>query len=177
HYTGSDLDGCYLGVDYLKDYVTEHKLVTGKKVAVIGGGNTAIDCARTAVRDGADTTLIYRRTRDEMPAEDYEIVEAEHEGVKFHFLTNPAENIADANGRVCQVKLEKMALGEPDASGRRSPKATGEFFIEEFDTVIAAVSQKADLSFLDNETIELPLTRWNTSDAHPETMHSGVENI
>ncbi|GAL03166.1 NAD-dependent formate dehydrogenase alpha subunit [Photobacterium aphoticum] len=95
HYTGSDLDGCYLGVDYLKDYVTDKQYTTGKKVAVIGGGNTAIDCARTAVRDGADTTLIYRRTRDEMPAEDYEIAEAEHEGVKFHFLTNPVENMAD----------------------------------------------------------------------------------
>ncbi|MCG7586951.1 FAD-dependent oxidoreductase, partial [Photobacterium sp. OFAV2-7] len=119
NYTGSDLDGCYLGVDYLKDYVTGHQYTTGKKVAVIGGGNTAIDCARTAVRDGADTTLIYRRTRDEMPAEDYEILEAEHEGVKFHFLTNPVENIADTSGRVCEIKLEKMALGEPDASGRR----------------------------------------------------------
>ncbi len=108
---------------------------------MIGGGNTAIDCARTARRAGADTTLIYRRTRDEMPAEDYEIVEAEHEGVKFHFLTNPAENIADENGRVKAIRLERMALGEPDASGRRSPKPTGEFFTEAFDTVIAAVSQ------------------------------------
>lgn len=125
HYQGSEFDGCYLGVDYLKDYVTDKQYTTGKKVAVIGGGNTAIDCARTAVRAGADTTLIYRRTRDEMPAEDYEIVEAEHEGVKFHFLTNPVENIADENGRVCNVKLEKMALGEPDASGRRRLKQQG----------------------------------------------------
>ena len=94
NYPGSDLDGCYLGVDYLKDYVTEQHYTTGQKVAVIGGGNTAIDCARTARRAGADTTLIYRRTREEMPAEDYEIEEAEHEGVKFLFLTNPAENLA-----------------------------------------------------------------------------------
>ena len=176
-YSGSDFDGCYLGVDYLKDYVTDGNYTTGKKVAVIGGGNTAIDCARTAVRDGADTTLIYRRTRAEMPAEDYEILEAEHEGVKFHFLTNPVENIADANGRVCEIKLEKMALGEPDASGRRRPEKTGEYFTEAFDTVIAAVSQKPDLSFMDKETLDLPLTRWNTQDAHPDTMHSGVGNI
>lgn len=165
NYPGSDLDGCYLGVDYLKDYVTEQNYVTGKKVAVIGGGNTAIDCARTARRAGADTTLIYRRTRDEMPAEDYEIVEAEHEGVKFHFLTNPAENIADENGRVKEIRLERMALGEPDASGRRSPKPTGEFFTEAFDTVIAAVSQKPDLSFLENDELSIPLTRWNTSES------------
>ncbi|MGR2931108.1 formate dehydrogenase subunit alpha [Vibrio vulnificus] len=176
-YPGSDLDGCYLGVDYLKDFVTEQRFITGKKVAVIGGGNTAIDCARTAVRTGADTTLIYRRTRDEMPAEDYEIEEAEHEGVKFHFLTNPAENIADEQGRVCSVKLEKMALGAPDASGRRRPEATGEYFTEVFDTVIAAVSQQADLSFMQGEALTLPLTRWNTADANPETMHSGTGNI
>ncbi|EPW5498239.1 formate dehydrogenase subunit alpha [Vibrio vulnificus] len=176
-YPGSDLDGCYLGVDYLKDFVTEQRFTTGKKVAVIGGGNTAIDCARTAVRTGADTTLIYRRTRDEMPAEDYEIEEAEHEGVKFHFLTNPAQNIADGHGRVCSVTLEKMALGAPDASGRRRPEATGEYFTEAFDTVIAAVSQQADLSFMQGEALTLPLTRWNTADANPETMHSGTGNI
>ncbi|EIO4076625.1 formate dehydrogenase subunit alpha [Vibrio vulnificus] len=176
-YPGSDLDGCYLGVDYLKDFVTEQRFITGKKVAVIGGGNTAIDCARTAVRTGADTTLIYRRTRDEMPAEDYEIEEAEHEGVKFHFLTNPAQNIADEHGRVCSVTLEKMALGAPDASGRRRPEATGEYFTEAFDTVIAAVSQQADLSFMQGEALTLPLTRWNTADANPETMHSGTGNI
>ncbi|MGR5261029.1 formate dehydrogenase subunit alpha [Vibrio astriarenae] len=177
NYTGSDLDGCYLGVDYLKDYVTEKTHRTGKKVAVIGGGNTAIDCARTAVRDGADTTLIYRRTRAEMPAEDYEIEEAEHEGVKFHFLTNPAENIADDAGRVSAIRLEKMALGPADASGRRSPKATGEFFTEEFDTVIAAVSQKPDLSFMDEEALQIPLTRWNTADVNPDTLHTGTGNI
>ncbi|EJG1151157.1 FAD-dependent oxidoreductase, partial [Vibrio parahaemolyticus] len=177
NYPGSDLDGCYLGVDYLKDYVTEQNYVTGKKVAVIGGGNTAIDCARTARRAGADTTLIYRRTRDEMPAEDYEIVEAEHEGVKFHFLTNPVENIADENGRVKAIRLERMALGEPDASGRRSPKPTGEFFTEAFDTVIAAVSQKPDLSFLENDDLSIPLTRWNTSESDSQTMHTGTGNI
>ncbi|MGF1817582.1 FAD-dependent oxidoreductase, partial [Vibrio splendidus] len=177
NYPGSELGGCYLGVDYLKDYVTDQQFITGKKVAVIGGGNTAIDCARTAVRDGADTTLIYRRTRDEMPAEDYEIEEAEHEGVKFHFLTNPAENIADENGHVSEIRLERMALGPADASGRRSPKPTGEFFVEAFDTVIAAVSQKPDLSFMDNEAIDIPLTRWNTADADPQTMHTGTGNI
>ncbi|MGL6260762.1 formate dehydrogenase subunit alpha [Vibrio sp. WXL210] len=177
NYTGSDLDGCYLGVDYLKDYVTEKNYTTGKKVAVIGGGNTAIDCARTAVRDGAETTLIYRRTRAEMPAEDYEIEEAEHEGVKFHFLTNPAENLADEDGRVNAIRLEKMELGPADASGRRSPKATGEFFTEAFDTVIAAVSQKPDLSFMDDEALQIPLTRWNTADVNPDTLHTGTGNI
>ncbi|MCV5687649.1 FAD-dependent oxidoreductase, partial [Escherichia coli] len=112
-----------------------------------------------------------------MPAEDYEIVEAEHEGVKFHFLTNPAENIADENGRVKEIRLERMALGEPDASGRRSPKPTGEFFTEAFDTVIAAVSQKPDLSFLENDELSIPLTRWNTSESDSQPMHTGTGNI
>ncbi|MBZ6067814.1 formate dehydrogenase subunit alpha [Aeromonas schubertii] len=176
-YPGSTLEGCYLGVDYLKDRMLEQRLTTGKRVAVIGGGNTAIDCARTAVRLGAETTLIYRRTRAEMPAEAYEIDEAEHEGVRFLMLTNPVENLADETGRVCQVRLEKMALGEPDASGRRRPEPTGEFMVEAFDTVIAAVSQKPDLSFMEREFMPLPFTRWQTLASHPETMHSGHHNL
>lgn len=176
-YPGSDLAGCYLGVDYLKDYVTDQTYTTGQTVAVIGGGNTAIDCARTARRTGAATTLIYRRTRDEMPAEAYEIEEAEHEGVNFLFLTNPVQNISDDNGRVNAVKLEKMVLGEPDDSGRRRPQTTGEFFTLEFDTVIAAVSQQPDLSFLDNERLSIPLTRWNTAQTDARTMHTGTGNI
>ncbi|MGZ9896972.1 formate dehydrogenase subunit alpha [Shewanella gaetbuli] len=182
NYPGSDLAGCYLGVDYLKDHCTNKSFNIGKKVAVIGGGNTAIDCARTAVRDGCDVTLIYRRTREEMPAEPYEIHEAEVEGVKFHLLTNPIENIADNNGRVSQVVFDKMQLGEPDASGRRSPKATGETFTEQFDTVIAAVSQTTDLSFLQDPdshltTGELALSRWNTFIGCEHTMSAGIEKL
>lgn len=176
-YKGSDLDGCFLGVDFLKDNVLERKLDIGKKVAVIGGGNTAIDCARTALRRGAEVTLIYRRTRDAMPAEPYEVDEAEHEGIKFRFLTNPTENIADKSGRVTQVVLEKMALGAPDASGRRRPQPTGETIVESFDTVIAAVSQQTDTRFLDGESIHLNMSRWNTINVDEKSMFSGVENI
>ena len=177
NYQGTDLNGHYLGVDFLKDQMLDKHCIIGKKVAVIGGGNTAIDCARTALRLGAHTTLIYRRTREEMPAESYEIEEAEHEGVNFLFLTNPVENIADENGHICQVKLETMALGKPDASGRCSPKATGEYIYAEFDTVIAAVSQKTDTRFLDNDTVKLPINRWNTLDTDEQTMYSGVDKI
>ncbi|MCL1066099.1 formate dehydrogenase subunit alpha [Shewanella olleyana] len=182
NYPGSDLTGCYLGVDYLRDYRTEQTFTIGKKVAVIGGGNTAIDCARTAVRAGHDVTLIYRRTRDAMPAEPYEIHEAEVEGVKFHFLTNPVENISDENGQVTAINLAKMALGEPDSSGRRSPKATGETFIEAFDTVIAAVSQTPDMSFLEHPDSyltsgEIALSRWNTFIGCEHTMSAGVDKL
>ncbi|MBV7314730.1 formate dehydrogenase subunit alpha [Shewanella sp. NIFS-20-20] len=181
-YPGADLAGCYLGVDYLKDFCTEQTLVTGNKVAVIGGGNTAIDCARTAVRTGADVTLIYRRTRADMPAEPYEIHEAEVEGVKFHFLTNPLENLSDDHGRVKAITLSKMALTEPDASGRRSPKATGETFTEDFDTVIAAVSQTPDMDFLSQPQNQLSngklaLTRWNTFAGCEHTMSAGIEKL
>ncbi|WP_192021561.1 formate dehydrogenase subunit alpha [Shewanella sp. WPAGA9] len=182
NYPGSDLTGCYLGVDYLRDYCTDKSYNIGKKVAVIGGGNTAIDCARTAVRAGHDVTIIYRRTRDAMPAEPYEIHEAEVEGVKFHFLTNPVENISDENGQVTAINLAKMALGEPDSSGRRSPKATGETFIEAFDTVIAAVSQTPDMSFLEHPDSyltsgEIALSRWNTFIGCEHTMSAGVDKL
>ncbi len=168
-YPGSDLDGCYLGVDYLKDAATEHNYVTGKRVAIIGGGNTAIDCARTALRLGAKVTLIYRRTLAEMPAEEYEIEEAKHEGVTFQFLANPVENLGDENGRVRAVKLEKMKLGQPDPSGRRQPIPTGEVVEMKFDTVISAISQKTDTSIFAD--IDLPLTRWGTADVTKESMH------
>ena len=179
NYPGTDLDGCYLGVDYLRDYCTDKRYKTGKRVAVIGGGNTAIDCARTALRDGAKVTLIYRRTRDEMPAEAYEIEEAEHEGVEFFFLTNPIENHSDDHGRVNAITFEKMALGEPDASRRRRPVATGETFTDAFDTVIPAVSQVPDMEFLQQPqdqlvTGELALSRWNTFEGCDHTMSAGL---
>jgi formate dehydrogenase major subunit len=178
---GSNLKGCFLGVDYLKDLVLGKKIALEKKVAVIGGGNTAIDCARTALRKGSEVTLIYRRTRKEMPAEAYEVDAAEEEGIKFYFLTNPVENIG-RNGKLKTVKFEKMKLGEPDESGRCRPEPTGEFFKEEFGSVIAAISQAPDVDFLKEEENkingkEIPLTRWLTAVADEETQYTGVKNI
>lgn len=177
----NDLKGCYLGVDFLKDVVLGKKPKISKKVAVVGGGNTAIDCARTAKRLGAEVTIIYRRTRKEMPAESYEVDAAEEEGIKFHFLTNPVENI-EKSGKLSKIKLEKMKLGKPDASGRRRPLPTGKFFQEKYGTVIAAISQKPNVEFLaekENKISgkELPLTRWNTIKADEETQYTGIKNI
>ncbi|MFA0085244.1 formate dehydrogenase subunit alpha [Vibrio sp. 10N.261.51.F12] len=172
-YSGSDLPGCILGVDFLKDMMTNQSFKVGKKVAVIGGGNTAIDCARTAIREGAKTTIIYRRTRHEMPAELHEIEAAELEGVRFRFLTNPVENMADSDGRVNQIELEIMELGEPDSSGRRRPVSTGKTIIESFDTVISALSQKPDADFLKAAKHSLPLTDWGTAASDSESMHHG----
>ena len=97
-------------------------IVYGKHVAVIGGGNTAMDSVRTALRLGAESaTIIYRRSEEEMPARIEEVKHAKEEGVKFLTLHNPIEYLADEKGKVCKVRLQKMELGEPDASGRRSP--------------------------------------------------------
>jgi formate dehydrogenase major subunit len=177
---GSDLEGVLLGVDFLKDFALGKEIDLGKKVAIVGGGNTAIDCARTAVRMGAEVTLVYRRTRQEMPAEAYEVDAAEEEGVKFHFLTNPAE-MYGINGKLKTVKLEIMELGEPDDSGRRRPKPTGKFFEDDYDTVIAAISQSPEVEFLTQTENQIKgrewkLTRWMTADADEDTMF-WVDNV
>jgi glutamate synthase (NADPH/NADH) small chain len=94
---------------------------THQRVAVLGGGNVAMDCARTALRLGAEATILYRRSRDELPARLEEVENAEEENVKFMFLTLPVRSLADENSRVCALECIRMELGEPDASGRRSP--------------------------------------------------------
>ena len=178
---GSDLPGCYLGVDYLKDYMLGREVKTGKKVCVVGGGNTAIDCARTARRLGADVTVVYRRTRKEMPAEAYEVDAAEEEGVKFHFLANPVEYLGDEQG-IKKIVIEKMKLGEPDSSGRRRPEPTGEYFNEEYDTVIAAISQIPEIELFAAEDNQvdgqvLPLTRWSTAEVNEKLLYTGLKNV
>ena len=155
---GENLDGVYGGIDFLRSVIEGNPFELGKKVAVCGGGNTAMDACRTAVRLGADEVyVVYRRTRDEMPAEKLEIDEAEEEGVIYKFLTNPAE-IIGADGKVSAVKLQVMELGEPDASGRRSPvPVEGKFEILQVDSVIMAIGQQTDVNGLDG----LELTRKN----------------
>lgn len=141
--TGEEIEGVVGGIDFLRKVSLNEPILTGKRIAVVGGGNTAMDCARTAVRLGAEeVSVIYRRTRAEMPAEDIEIDEAEEEGVNFKFLTNPLEFIADDKGHLAKVRLQKMQLGEPDASGRRSPvPIPGEEEVLEVDTLCMAIGQ------------------------------------
>ncbi|MDO5124578.1 MAG: FAD-dependent oxidoreductase [Eubacteriales bacterium] len=142
---GEELEGVVGGIDFLQKVALGKDTGMGKNVAVVGGGNTAMDACRTAVRLGAENVyVIYRRTRAEMPAEDIEIAEAMEEGVEFKFLTNPDEYLGE-NGKVTQVKLQVMELGEPDASGRRAPVAVeGKFETLDVDTVIAAIGQKVN---------------------------------
>lgn len=144
---GEELSGVFGGIDFLREVNSGNIPEIGKKVAVIGGGNTAMDACRAAVRCGAEEVyVIYRRTREEAPAEDIEISEAIEEGVSFKFLRNPAE-IIGVNGKVKAVKLQVMEQGEPDSSGRRLPvPVEGEFEFIEVDSVISAIGQKAELS-------------------------------
>ncbi len=156
---GDKLQGVLGGIDMLKEVNLGGRPDLGKNVAVVGGGNVAMDACRTAVRLGAENVyVIYRRTRAEAPAEDLEIEEALEEGVDFKWLTNPAEIIGE-NGKVTQIKLQVMELGEPDASGRRSPvPVEGKFEILDVDTVISAIGQRCALEGFE----ALELTRKGT---------------
>lgn len=143
---GDDAKGVVGGIEFLKD-ASEHKEtgVAGKIVAVVGGGNTAMDCCRTAKRLGAAKVYnFYRRTEAEMPAEAEEIAEAKEEGIEFCYLVSPTEIIVKDQG-VSAVKLQKMELGEPDESGRRRPvPIPGEFETIEVDLLFAAIGQKVE---------------------------------
>ena len=142
---GEELGGVSTGIDFLRRVNQGEKPELGSDVAVIGGGNVAIDVARSALRLGAENvTIIYRRSRDEMPAADDEIAEAEEEGVKFRFLASPVEILGD--GKCESLKLERMELGESDARGRRKAVGTGRFETVPVTAVISAIGQKIDLS-------------------------------
>ena len=178
---GSDLEGCFLGVDFLKAHALGNSPDLGLKVAIVGGGNTAVDCARTAVRKGCEVSVIYRRTKTEMPAEPAEISACEQEGVKFYYLANPVEYIGKG-GHLTSVKIEKMRLGEPDKSGRRRPEPTGEYFELPFDSIIAAISQvpEVDIFTQENNYIAdkiLPVSRWQTAIVDESTMFTGLGNV
>lgn len=149
HYTGENLPGVWDSLEFIKAIKTGHPVDVGSRVAVIGGGNTAIDVAREALRLGAvEVTLYYRRTENEMPAYDHEIEEAREEGVHYQFLTNPIRFIGE--DRLEKVEFEYMKLGEPDSSGRPRPeKIPGTEFTVRTDTVIKAIGQKKRTDFLD----------------------------
>ena len=145
---GEELEGVYGGVDFLREVNLGNKPSLGKKCAVIGGGNVAMDLCRTAVRLGAETYVIYRRSEEEMPADKEEIAEAKEEGVKFCFLNAPVE-ILGKDGKVCGLKVELMELGEKDEKGKRKPVGTGKFETIELDSVLAGVGQVIDWGTLD----------------------------
>ena len=171
---GEELKGGWGGIDFLREVATGGKPGIGDRVAIVGGGNTAMDACRTAVRLGAkDVYIIYRRTRKEMPADDIEIVEAEEEGVKFKFLCAPDE-ILGADGRVSGMRLQVMELGEPDERGRRRPvPVEGKFEEIALDSVIAAIGQKND----PDGFADLPQTKWGTISADALNFATAIPGV
>ncbi|MEW5909813.1 MAG: FAD-dependent oxidoreductase, partial [Thermodesulfobacteriota bacterium] len=178
---GETLNGCYTGIDFLARVARGESVPKVRKAAVVGGGNTAIDCVRTLVRLGVEEVyLVYRRTRKEMPANVVEIEAAEHEGVKFIFLAAPVKVVGDSEGKMTHLEYLKMKLGEPDASGRRRPvPVEGSETLLELDLLIGAIGQQPDISFKEEgkRIGELKITRWKTIEAQPETLQSNIPYI
>lgn len=183
---GEDAEGVYSGIDFLRnmEMTGQRYNFKGKKVAVVGGGNTAMDCCRTAIRCGStDVKIIYRRTEKEMPANPIEIHESKLEGVKYDLLTNPVRVNQTEDGKVKSMTLIKMELGEPDESGRRRPQPIeGSEYDEEFDYILAAIGQKTEINFLDNvnknaSNGELKANRWGDIDANKITLQTGIPSM
>ena len=153
-------------------------IVVGKNVAVIGGGNTAMDSVRTSLRMGAERAMIvYRRSLKEMPARVEEIHHAKEEGVEFLNLTNPLEYYGDSEGRVKQMKVQKMELGEPDESGRRRPKPIpGSEYLIDVDTVVVGIGTSPN-PLIPQALPELETTRWKTIVVNEQTMQTSIPEM
>ena len=166
-------------VNLMKAYKDEYQtpVKVGKKVAVVGGGNVAMDAARTALRLGAETHIVYRRSEAELPARLEEVHHAKEEGVIFDVLTNPTEIISDENGWVKGMKCVKMELGEPDASGRRRPVVVeGSEFILDVDTVIMSLGTSPN-PLISSTTKGLDINKWKCIIADEETGLTSKEGV
>ncbi len=152
-------------------------IMRGKKVAVVGGGNVAMDAARTALRLGAEVHIVYRRSEEELPARVEEVHHAKEEGIIFDLLTNPVEILADENGWVCGMKCVRMELGEPDESGRRRPvvKPDSEFVIEA-DTVIMSLGTSPN-PLISSTTTGLETNKWKCIVADEEFGKTSKEGV
>ncbi len=174
------IEGVRSALDFLRDCDLYGPPTLQGKVAVVGGGNSAIDAARTALRCGAsEVTIIYRRTRKEMPAHHEEVDAAEKEGVRLELLVAPVELIAE-DGRLKGIRCQRMELGEPDASGRRKPvPIKGALADFTCDYLFQAIGQDTDLTVLQNDPVEMrPKTsRWSTLESDPATMVTSIKGV
>ena len=160
---------------FREDYDTP--IVTGKKVVVVGGGNVAMDAARTALRLGAEVHVVYRRSEEELPARKEEVHHAKEEGIIFDLLTNPVEILADENGWVKGIKCVRMELGEPDASGRRRPVIIdGSEFEMEADTVIMSLGTSPN-PLISSTTVGLDINRRKCIIADEENGKTSKEGV
>lgn len=176
--SGEEFDGVHHGVTFMRKLNLKEPLEVKERVAVIGGGNTAMDCARSARRLGAkEVYVLYRRSRNEMPVDAKEVEEAEKEGVKFLFLTSPTRILGDDGKTVSKIECIKMELGKADDSGRRRPIPIrdSEFTID-VDMVIPAISQAPDISFLPEEA-QFEMTRWDRLAVNPITLMTNQPGI
>ena len=176
---GDHLEGVYSGINFLEQFHGDSLPPVGKRVVVIGGGNTAMDAARSSLRLGSEkVTIVYRRSRDEMPANPAEIVAAEEENIEFAFLSAPNRILGDS-GKVTSLEVLAMKLGESDKDGRRRPVVIeGSERIIECDTIIQAIGQFPDLKFNHGPMkLELPETRWHTIDAEETTLQTDIPDI
>ncbi len=178
---GEEAQGVISGTEFLSGVGLGQIPNIGPKVIVVGGGNTAIDAARTSIRFGCDVTMLYRRTRNEMPANTEEIDAAADEGVKFVFLSAPTKVIMDNRGKATHLECVKMELGEPDDSGRRRPvPVKGSETRYPVDTIISAIGQKPELTCFYTEGVEqcqIDFTRWRTINADPETLQTSIPYV
>ena len=174
---GEELAGVVHGVDYLKRVNLGEKVFLGNRVAVIGGGNVAMDAVRTAIRTGSqDVFILYRRSRAEMPAAPEEIEEAIEEGIKMEFLVAP-QRILGKDGKVTGVECLRMELGEPDASGRRRPvPVKGSEFVVACDAIVPAIGQAADLAFVPKEKSPA-INKWNTFDVDAVSFATNIPGV
>ena len=183
---GENLIGVYSANEYLtranlmKAYLFpeyDTPPIRRRQVAVIGGGNVAMDAARTALRLGGDVTVVYRRAREQMPGRAEEVHHAEQEGVKFRLLTNPIRVVGDKHHRVLGMECIQMELGEPDDSGRRRPvPIKGSEFVMDLDTVIVAIGNKPN-PLVPRTTPELQTTKWGTVVTDPQTMQTSIPGV
>lgn len=171
---GEDLKGVLYCIQFLQDVNLKRDVEIGKRVVVVGGGNAAFDAARTALRLGAeDVTIVYRRSRAELPANDEEVIAAEEEGIKIKYLAAPTR-ILGGDGKVIGMECVRMELGEVDDTGRRRPiPVEGSEFQIDVDTIIPTISQSPDLEFLHAET-GLEKTRWDTLVVDPVTLETTI---
>ena len=152
-------------------------IMRGKKVAVVGGGNVAMDAARTALRLGAEVHIVYRRSEEELPARVEEVHHAKEEGIIFDLLTNPVEILADENGWVCGMKCVRMELGEPDESGRRRPVVMPDSeFVIDLDTVIMSLGTSPN-PLISSTTEGLETNKWQCIVAQEENGQTSKEGV
>ncbi len=169
--SGSQLKGVVQGTELLDNMEKKRMIPLGKKAVIIGGGNVAIDTARSLWRAGADVTVAYRRAKEDMPANKSEIAEAEAEGIKFMFMANPVRITGNKDGSVETIEIMKMEGGQFDLSGRRKPVKTGNISVLKCDTVVIAVGEKVDSALLEQEKIIT--TEKGTAYINPYTCRTG----